>query len=126
MSSSNIEILARETLDEFYLQRLTKLSEVKLRDLLRKKNLYLLCATNGHPVPKIIEKMLEEYLSQSDESIFGQTLLESIASIEREETTFSGEKSNIACKVITLMNLMRNYSIQNQREFDKEWAKALN
>lgn len=86
MSSSNIEILVRETLDELYRQWLIKLSEVKLRDLLRKKNLYLLCATNGHSVPKIVEKMLEEYISSSDESIFGDALFESIARIESEST----------------------------------------
>ena len=91
MSSSNIEILVRETLDEFYRQRLMKLSKVKLNDLLRKQDLYLLCATYGPSVPKIVEKMLEEYISPPDESIFGDTFFESITRIESESTVSPDE-----------------------------------
>jgi hypothetical protein len=126
MSSSKIEDLVRQSFDELYLQRLMKLRSVMLNDLLRKKNLYLLCATNGSSVSIIIEKMMLEHISSSDENIFGQTFLESIASIEHENTAFSSEKSHVAFETIALINLMRNYSTHNRREYDKEWAKALN
>src|SRR5436309_15903671 len=126
MSSSKIENLIRQRFDEFYRQRLIKLTGIALSDLLRKKNLYLLCATNGSSASKIVEKMLEEYISSSDENIFGQTFLESIASIEREDTAFSSEKSHVSHEAIALIDLMRNISTQERKEYDKEWAKALN
>lgn len=126
MDSSTIEDLVRQSFEDFYKQRLIQITKVTLSDLLRNRNLYLLCATNGSSVSKIVEKMLTEYISSSDENIFGQTFLESIASIESKETIFSGKKSNGAYKTITLMNFMRDYSTHNQREFNKEWAKALN
>ena len=86
MSSLTIENLIRQSLDELYLQRSIKLTDVMLSDLLRKKNIYLLCATNSSAASKIIGKMLEEYISPSDESIFGDTFFKSISSIESENT----------------------------------------
>src|SRR6266487_1080001 len=126
MSSSRIENLVQQSFDEFYRQRLMKLTGVMLSDLLRKKNLYLLCATSGSSVLKIVEKMLEEYISSSDESIFGDTFFESIASIEREETALSGEKSPVAYEAIALINLMRNNSTQNRKEYEKERNNVIN
>src|SRR5437868_5157854 len=126
MSLSKIENLVRQSFDEFFLQRLMKLTGITLSEILRKKNLYLLCATHGSSVSKIVEKLLIEHISLSDENIFGQTFLESIASIERENTAFSSQKSHVAYEAIALYKLMPNYSTPNRREFDKEWAKALN
>jgi Type II restriction endonuclease EcoO109I len=126
MSSSKIENLVRQKYDEFYRQRLLILTGATLSDLLHKQNLYLLCVTRGSSASKIVEKMLAEYIASFDENIFGQTFLESIVSIEREPAAFSNEKSHAAYKVIALLNLMRNYSAPNRREYDKEWAKALN
>lgn len=125
MSSSKIENLVRQSFDEFYRQRLMKLTGVTLSDLLRKQNLYLLCATNGSSVSKIVEKMLEENISSSDENIFGQTFLESITSIEREETALPVEKSNSAYAAIALIKIIRYAPTQSRIEFDKEYANAL-
>jgi Type II restriction endonuclease EcoO109I len=126
MDSSNIEILVRETLDEFYRQRLMKLSKVKLSDLLRKQNLYLLCATYGSSVPKIVEKMLEVYILPSDESSFGDAFFESIARIESESTASPGEQSNTIYKAIAIIDLFRAYPTQNRLEFMHAWANTLN
>jgi hypothetical protein len=126
MSSSKIENLVRQSFDELYRQRVMKLTGVMLSDLLRKQNLYLLCATSGSSVSKIIEKMLEAYITLSDESIFGQAFFESISSIEREEMAVPGGKSNVAYKAITLINVVHYIPIQSWIEFDDEWAKALN
>jgi hypothetical protein len=126
MSSSKIENLVRQSFDELYRQRVMKLTGVMLSDLLRKQNLYLLCATSGSSVSKIIEKMLEAYIKLSDESIFGQAFFESISSIEREEMAVPGGKSNVAYKAITLINVVHYIPIQSWIEFDDEWAKALN
>ena len=126
MGSSNIEILVRETLDEFYRQRLMKLSKVKLSDLLRKQNLYLLCATYGSSIPKIVEKMLEEYISSSDESIFGDTFFKSISRIDSESTHSSDEESNSIYKAIAIIDHFRDYPTQNRLEFMNTWANTLN
>src|SRR6266571_69592 len=126
MDSLTFENLIRQRFDELYRQRLIKLTGIALSDLLRKKNLYLLCATNGSSASKIVERMLAEYISSSDENIFGQTFLELIASLEREDTAFSSEKSHVSYETIALINLMRNISTQERKEYDKEWAKALN
>ncbi len=126
MDSLTIENLVRQSFDEFYLQRLMKLTGVTLSDLLRKKNFYLLCATNGSSASKIVERMLVEYISSTGENIFGQTFMQAIASIERGETTFTSEKSYISYEAIALINFMRNYSTHYRKEYDKEWAKALN
>lgn len=126
MSSSKIEDLVRQSFDELYLQRSMKLKGVMLRDLLRKKNLYLLCATHNASVSNITETLLFEYLASTDESIFGQTFLESIASIEREDTKILGVRSQFAYDTIALINLMQKYSTHNRRDFEKEWAKAFN
>ncbi len=126
MSSSTIENLIRQSLDELYLQRSIKLTGVMLSDLLRKKNIYLLCATNVSAASKIIEKMLEEYISPSDESIFGDTFFKSIARIESENTTSPGEESNVLYKAIALIDLNRANPTQNRLEFMDAWAKTLN
>ena len=126
MSSSMIENLVHQSFDELYQQRLMKLLDVTLNDLFRNKNIYLLCATNNSSVPKIIEKMLTEYITLTDENIFGQTFLELIESIERGDTEVSIEKSQVAPEVITQINRMRNNLTYYRGEFDKEWAKALN
>jgi len=70
--------------------------------------------------------MLEEYLSQFDESIFYDTFFESIARIESESTVSTGEKSDSNYKAIALIDLIRTYPTQNRKEFVDAWAKALN
>ncbi|MGZ6368044.1 MAG: PmeII family type II restriction endonuclease [Ktedonobacteraceae bacterium] len=126
MSSLTIENLIRQSFDELYLQLSIKLSDVKLSDLLRKKNLYLLCATNSSAASKIIGKMLEEYISPSDESIFGDAFFKSILRIESESTLSSGEESNTIYKAIALIDLNRANPTQNRLEFMDAWAKTLN
>jgi Type II restriction endonuclease EcoO109I len=125
MSLSKIENLVLQSFDELYQQRLMKLTGITLSDLLREQNLYLLCATNGSSVSKMVEKLLEEYISSTDENIFGQTFMESIASIARGENTFPSEKSPVAYEAITLMSLICNNSTHDRKKYDKEWAMAL-
>ena len=126
MNRLTIENLIRQSFDELYLQRSIKLSDVKLSDLLRKKNLYLLCATNSSAASKIIGKMLEEYISPSDRSIFGDAFFKSISRIESESTLSSGEESNTIYKAIAIIDHFRDYPTQNRLEFMHIWANTLN
>jgi hypothetical protein len=70
--------------------------------------------------------MLEEYLSQSDESIFGENFFESIARIESESNLLPGEKSNTIYKAIALIDLIRTQPKQHRLEFIVAQSKALN
>jgi hypothetical protein len=126
MSSSKIENLVLQSFDELYRQRIMKLTGVMLSDLLRKQNLYLLCATSGSSVSKIVEKMLEEYISSSDENIFGDGFFKSIARIESESTVSPDEESNTIYKAIALIDLFRAHPTQSRLEFMDAWAKTLN
>lgn len=42
------------------------------------------------------------------------------------ETALSGEKSHFVYEAIALINLMRNKPTQDRKEYEEEWAKALN
>jgi hypothetical protein len=125
MNPSKLEALIYETLEEFYRQRIKKLAKVKLRDVLGYKNLYLLCANGGQSSGGNVEEMLRAYMSLSDESIFGDAFIESVARIGGEEVNGSTE-SDSAYKAIALIALMRNDPTLSWIEFEEEWAKATN
>jgi hypothetical protein len=71
MNLSELEDTIRQSLDEFYKRRIRKLSELQLKEVLRKKNPYLLHATGIGKASEIVEEVLRAYMSSSDESIFG-------------------------------------------------------
>jgi Type II restriction endonuclease EcoO109I len=125
MNPSKLEALIYETLEEFYRQRIKKLAKVKLRDVLGYKNLYLLCAEGGQNGGAIVQEMLRAYMSLSDESIFGDAFIESVARIGGEEVNDSIE-SDSAYKAIASIALMRNDPTLSWMEFEEEWAKATN
>lgn len=125
MNPSKLEAFIHETLEEFYRQRIEKLAKVKLRDVLGYKNLYLLCADGGQSGGAIVEEMLRAYMSLSDESIFGDAFIESVARTGSEEVNGSSE-SDSAYKAIALIDLMRNDPTVSWIEFEEELAKATN
>jgi hypothetical protein len=79
MNHLELEDLIRKSLDEFYKRRIKKLSELKLSDVLRKKNPYLLRAIGILKASELVEEVLLAYMSSSDESIFGDAFFEPIA-----------------------------------------------
>ncbi len=79
MNQLELENLIRQSLDIFYRRRIKKLSELKLSDILRKKNPYLLRAVGVQKASEIVEEILKAYMSSSDESIFGDAFFEPIA-----------------------------------------------
>jgi hypothetical protein len=81
MNQSDLEDLIRHNLDEFYQRRIKKLSELKLQDVLRKKNPYLLRAIGVEKASEIVEEILKAFMSSSDESIFGDAFFEPIVRI---------------------------------------------
>lgn len=56
-----------------------KLNGLKLKDTLRKKNPYLFQAIGLQKASEIVERLLEAYMSSSEETIFGDAFFEPIA-----------------------------------------------
>ena len=79
MNQSELEDLIRRSLDDFYQRRIKKLSELKLSNVLRKKNPYLYRAIGVQNATEIVAEILRAYMSSSDESIFGDAFFEPIA-----------------------------------------------
>lgn len=76
---SELEALVHQRLSDFYQRRLQKLSTLKLKDTLKKKNPYLFRAVGIQNASEIVEGLLSAYMSSSDEGIFGDAFFEPIA-----------------------------------------------
>jgi hypothetical protein len=81
MKTDKIESLISKCLRDFYERRLQKVKELKLRAFLRRKNPYLFRAFGIQKASEIVERLLADYISASDETIFGNAFFEPIARI---------------------------------------------
>lgn len=81
MNSNELEDLVRKSLDDFYRRRINKLSTLRLRETLKKKNPYLFRAVGIQKASEIVERLLRDYMSSSDEGIFGDAFFEPIAKL---------------------------------------------
>ena len=79
MKKQDIETVVGKLLDVFYVRRIAKLSGLKLRDALKRKNPYLFRAIGMHSATEIVEGLLKAYMSSSDEGIFGDAFFEPLA-----------------------------------------------
>lgn len=77
----DLEELIKKSLEKFYERRIAKLSGLKLRQALKKKNPYLFRAIGLEKVSELVERLLDDYMSASDETIFGDAFFEPIAKI---------------------------------------------
>ncbi len=91
MAATELEELIRKCLQDFYRKRLEKVSELKLAEVLPRKNPYLLRALATEKASEIVEQILAAYLGASDESIFGDTFFEPIARIASGGTVADGK-----------------------------------
>jgi hypothetical protein len=81
VNSTELEELIRKSLDDFYRRRISKLSGLKLREALKKKNPYLFRAIGIQKSSELVDRLLRDYMSSSDEGIFGDAFFEPIAKI---------------------------------------------
>ena len=81
MDTLELETLISKSLGDFYDRRIQKINKIKLRDTLRRKNPYLFRALGIQKASEIVERLLSDSLSSSDESIFGDAFFEPIARI---------------------------------------------
>jgi hypothetical protein len=77
---------------EFHESRVSRVKTIKLKDILQKKNPYLFKAKNILTAERLIESLLQAYLSSSEEELFGEFLEELAIFIASK--TFDGRKSS--------------------------------
>jgi hypothetical protein len=95
MKSLDSQILLsfiNQHIDTFHNARLNRLSKIRLRLILKKKNPYLFKAKNLVTPDALISSMLDAFLSSSEEELFGQ-FLESVAIFVSEQSC-GGRKSS--------------------------------
>lgn len=102
MNQSELEDLIRQSLDEFYRRRIKRLSELKLSEVLRKKNPYLLRAVGALKASELVEEILHAYMSSSDETIFGDAFFEPIARLCSGGTVSPSEGVDVAVETDTV------------------------
>ena len=81
MDTDELEALISRCLRDFYERRLQKVKKLKLQVFLRRKNPYLFRALGIQKASEIVERVLADYISASDETIFGNIFFEPIARI---------------------------------------------
>lgn len=74
-----LEAKIGELLDDFYKRRIDKISTLKLKSTLKRKNPYLYRAVGVQQAGQIVSEILSAYMSSSDEGIFGDAFFEPLA-----------------------------------------------
>lgn len=74
-----LEAKIAELLDDFYKRRIAKISTLKLKNTLKRKNPYLYRAVGVQQAGQIVSEILSAYVSSSDEGIFGDAFFEPLA-----------------------------------------------
>jgi hypothetical protein len=74
-----LEALIKKCLNDFYKRRFETLKNLRLRQVLKRKNPYLFKALGTEQASEIVQKILEAYISSSDETIFGDAYFDQIA-----------------------------------------------
>ena len=76
---NELKSLISDKLGDFYRARIEKLSRLKLKQILKRKNPYLYRAVGMQNSNEIISEILSAYITSSDETIFGNIFFEPIA-----------------------------------------------
>jgi hypothetical protein len=79
MSPDALQDLVKQCLEAFYTRRINNLSGLRLKDVLKRKNPYLLRAIGIRTASELVEYLLQMHTQASDETIFGETFVEPIA-----------------------------------------------
>ena len=91
MNIKELESLISRCLRDFYERRLQKVKELKLKSFVRRKNPYLFRALGIQKASEIVERLLADYISASDETIFGDAFFEPVARIASGGKTSDAE-----------------------------------
>ena len=104
MNADELESLISKCLSEFYERRLQKVKGLKLKASLLRKNPYLFRALGTQKASEIVERLLNDYISASDETIFGDAFFEPIALV------VSGGKVSDAAGVDIIIESEQSYT----------------
>ena len=85
-----------ELLDDFYRRRTAKINELKLLNVLRRKNPYLFKALGIGKASEIVEGILAATVSSSDETLFGDAFFEPLAKFVSGGTVAPSEGVDVA------------------------------
>ncbi len=96
MKTDELRGLIAKSLDDFYRRRIQRLSTLKLKNLVLRKNPYLLKAIGSDDPVKVVEEIMKAYLSSSDEGLFGDSFFEPIAKAVSGGTVSPSEGVDIA------------------------------
>ncbi|HWP82165.1 MAG TPA: PmeII family type II restriction endonuclease [Bacteroidota bacterium] len=88
---SDVQNYVNENIGTFHQNRVARLQQVKLKEVLRKKNPYLFRAKNILTAERLVESILDAFLSSSEEELFGN-FLEGLAIFVASKTV-NGTKS---------------------------------
>jgi hypothetical protein len=90
---NDVKDYVEENIIYFHEKRIDKISSLKLKEVLQKKNPYLFKAKNLQTAEQIIKVLVEAYISSSEETMFGDWLEELAIFINKK--VYSGWKSGI-------------------------------
>ncbi|WP_205600248.1 MULTISPECIES: PmeII family type II restriction endonuclease [Sphingobacterium] len=96
MNQLNIEDViqyVKANIGDFHAKRLSKIENIKLKDVLKAKNPYMFKAKNVITASEIIDGILSAYISSSEEGIFGNWL-EQLA-IHINQLVYCGRKAGV-------------------------------
>lgn len=85
------KFIASDVIEPFYRKRIEKLKNIKMKDVIKRKNPYLFKAKNIQTAGDLVKDILDAFLSSQEETIFGD-LLEKLA-INVNKSIFNGEKA---------------------------------
>ncbi len=101
MTARDIEHHVHACLDDFYRRRIAKLSSLKLKDTLKRKNPYLFRAIGTESAVELVSLLLQAYMSSSDEGIFGDAFFEPLARLVSGAAAAGGEGADIVLETKT-------------------------
>jgi hypothetical protein len=78
MNPDELEQIIKDCLDGFYRRRIENLSKLRLHEVLKRKNPYLMRAIGLHTAAELVEYILQMYTQVSDETIFGDAFVEPV------------------------------------------------
>jgi Type II restriction endonuclease EcoO109I len=93
LNLEKVEKYVKQNIGKFHKARLDRIGDIKLNEILRKKNPYLFKAKNVKKASEIIEGILSAHISSSEEGVFGNWL-ERLA-IFVCESVYNGKKAAI-------------------------------
>jgi hypothetical protein len=85
IEARTLEAKVAGLLEDFFQSRRAKLGELRLVDILRRKNPYLYRARGVSSAAEIVREILEAFVTSSDEGVFGNVFFEPLAKWAAEE-----------------------------------------